>query len=155
MVSMIYHSYNIEKLNYTNVDNLVRFFDRNDFESEYFYPHPFTKEFLLGLLSYNNLDFYCMMLLENKVISYGLLRGWNEGYIIPSLGVAVDKNYRGLGIGNLMCEYLHVIAKIDGCKQIILRVNKDNNIAKSLYEKLGYVFTNDKDSNYLKGYKIL
>jgi len=142
---------NIEKLTHANLEQLHYFLTRNDFRAENFYPHPFTLDYLVWLLVRRTKDFYCVMRDGEKVISYGMLRGFEEGFEIPSLGVSVDKDYRGKGVGRFMCNYLHFVAKLKGCTKVRLRVNKDNATAKTLYESLGYVFR-DFDEEYLEGF---
>ena len=58
-----------------------------------------------------------------------------EGYIPPNLllFVAVDKHYRGKGIGRKLCA--HAIAECEG--EVCLHVEYDNP-AKRLYERLGF-----------------
>jgi ribosomal protein S18 acetylase RimI-like enzyme len=149
------NSCNIVKLDHSNLKNLMDFFLSNgNLKSEHFSPHPFNAEYLIYLLLNKTRDFYCMMMVDDRVVAYGLLRGWEEGYDIPSLGVAVDREFRGFGIGKFMCDYLHLYAKLKGCEKVRLRVHKENLKAKSLYEKLGYEFK-ENDEDHLEGFIIL
>ena len=70
-----------------------------------------------------------------------MLRGWDEGYTIPSLGVAAASEYRGTGLGRLMMDYLHAVARLSGAPSIMLRVYKGNEAAVQLYQRLGYDLT--------------
>jgi len=140
-------SITIEKLSENNIMTLYYLFQRNDFQSENFYPHPFTLDYLSYAIK--SKDAYFIMTWNQTAVAYGLLRGWEEGYDIPSLGVTVDKNYRRLGLGKFMCRFLHAYAEFRGCKAVRVRVYKTNEVAKSLYDELGYKFHVDVDNPHL------
>ena len=89
-------------------------------------------------------------------IGYGLLRGWNEGYEIPSLGVAVHPSMRGTGLGRLIMDFLEAMARMRGASSIRLRVRKDNAIAHGMYARRGYRLTPDvRDASLIVGIKSL
>ena len=69
-----------------------------------------------------------------------MLRGWEEGHEIPSLGIVMDAAWRGRGYGRLLMEFLHATARRRGARQIRLKTYPDNVCALGLYRKLGYVF---------------
>ena len=128
---------------------LAEFFEvlANVSEDEFFAPHPFTMKQAARLANYSGNDFYCLVLYKARPIAYGLLRGWDEGYAIPSLGIVVHHEYRSCGVGLALTYYLHAVAVLKGAKSIRLRVNKNNHRAKSFYEKLGYQLNRDKDDD--------
>ena len=81
------------------------------------------------------------MLVEGgQVLSYGMLRGWDEGYEIPSLGILVRADVRGAGLGDLTMRLLHLAARRRGARRIRLTVYERNHRAISLYVSLGYKF---------------
>lgn len=54
------------------------------------------------------------------------------------LRIAVDKQYQGKGFGNMLLEkYINFIS--GNCEKAFLEVRDSNIIAKSLYEKYGYI----------------
>jgi ribosomal protein S18 acetylase RimI-like enzyme len=73
------------------------------------------------------------------VVAYGMLRGWSEGYGVPSLGLAVRESQRNRGLGGTMIEVLHAVAKARGAKKIRLTVDASNTPARQLYAAKGYV----------------
>lgn len=149
-------SLSIEKLDTNNIKQLKDFLLENArLRFEHFYPHPFDMDYLVYLLLNKTKDYYCMMIINNKVVAYGMLRGWEEGYEIPSLGVAVDENFRGKGLGKLMCEYLRIVAKLKGSTKIRLRVHKDNIKAINLYKSLGYEFKEEIIDDLYEGFLTL
>ena len=54
------------------------------------------------------------------------------------LTLAVDRLYRGRGIGKYVLAGVIAHAKRRGCKKIYLEVDENNTIAVSLYKKLGF-----------------
>jgi ribosomal protein S18 acetylase RimI-like enzyme len=67
-----------------------------------------------------------------------MLRGWDEGFSIPSLGIAIDPSARGLHLGRAFMHFLHFVAKRRGCSLVRLTVSQTNHSAIKLYEGLGY-----------------
>ena len=116
-----------------------------------FQPHPFTDEALELLARHQGKDFYCVMVDGNRVLAYGMLRGWDEGYEVPSLGIAVHPGARKEGLGRAMMQYLHDSARERGATRVRLRVLEDNAPAVALYEQLGYRF-GAKEERYLVGF---
>lgn len=121
-----------------------------DGENKYFYPHSFTDEALDGVVQYTGKDSYYILIEEDIVLGYGLLRGWDEGYKIPSLGIAIHSSVRGTGLGTMFMHFLHAAARRNGATQVRLRVSPDNAKAIKLYKGMGYKFET-KESKYLVG----
>ena len=114
---------------------------------KYFHPHPMTKDYALHLCEqYAGKDMYFVTQVDCKIIGYGMLRGWDEGYVVPSLAIAISPHYRGIGLGEGFMHFLHVAARLNGAKKIRLKVYPDNTAAHNLYLKLGYIFTTFEQS---------
>lgn len=143
----------IKPLEQADVPYLVEFLEKNNFE--HFNPHRISSSYIQTLILDSIKDVYVVVRIKDfGVIAYGMLRGLDEGYTVPSLGIAVDKDFSGLGLGKIVMDYLHFVAKVNGYTHIMLRVHKDNYAAVSLYKKLGYLLTEAGD-DYLKGLKKL
>ena len=54
------------------------------------------------------------------------------------LNVGVKKEKRGQGFGEQILNKMFLAAEVMGSKKIILEVRVSNNVAYSLYEKLGF-----------------
>lgn len=128
-------------------DLLISLFD--DFQQsgveKYFHPHPLTKEQAKIISYYLGKDLYYLFFNDENLIGYGFLRGWDKGYTVPSLGIALRQSARGKGFARLCMLQLHYAAKKKGAKQVILKVYPDNVRALNLYIKLGYQFTGMHD----------
>jgi [ribosomal protein S18]-alanine N-acetyltransferase len=117
----------------------------------YFHPHPFTDDVAIMLAQYSGKDLYYVLVNEKTVLAYGLLRGWEQGHDIPSLGIVVHPEARGLNLGEAMMHFLHVAARRKGAYQVRLRVYGDNIPARRLYAKMGYRFDSAEMEGQLAG----
>lgn len=115
-----------------------------DIGGPFFRPHPFTPEEARRLAAYTGRDVYAILLVGRRPVAYGMLRGWDEGYTTPAVGVAVRTGARGKGFGRLMMAFLHVEARARGASRVRLRVHPDNVVARRLYESLGYVYSGEE-----------
>lgn len=111
-------------------------------DKDFFHPHGFDKVSAAEVVteSEKSSDEYWVCIVDNEIAAYGMLRGWAEGFDIPSLGIATSPKHRGRGYGKQMMIHLHDIARSRGATKCRLKVDKRNFVAKSLYEKLGYNF---------------
>ena len=120
-----------------------------------FHPHPFTAEEARQRAHFTGQDVYCVGTVGNKVLCYGMLRGWDEGYAVPSLGIVVGDESQGLGLGRLMMNFLHTEARRRGTCRIRLKVYPDNIRAIELYRSLGYIYQTGLEDGQLVGFKDL
>jgi [ribosomal protein S18]-alanine N-acetyltransferase len=109
-------------------------------DDTFFRPHPFTPEEARSIANRRGRDVYAVMADGLRPVAYGMLRGWDEGYSVPSLGIAVRTDAQGRGCGRLMMEHLHAEALARGADQVRLRVHPENVRARRLYESMGYVY---------------
>lgn len=107
------------------------------------------------LCNYEGQDLYLAAVQNREVIGYGMLRGWDAGYEIPSLGIIIAPEARGTGLGALLMHYMHHLAKLQGAARVRLKVYPENQQALSMYRKLGYVFDGTLDQNQFVGYCAL
>lgn len=121
----------------------------SDLDGSFFGPHAFTTEEAQRLAHHSGRDVYAILLSDGRPVAYGMLRGWDEGYLVPSLGIAVRREARGNGYGRLMMAHLHHEARARGVTQLRLRVHPNNFIAKRLYESLGYAYSGEERGELL------
>jgi ribosomal-protein-alanine N-acetyltransferase len=131
--------------------SLALFFDRlrEAGVEKFFHPHPLTTQEAVALANYSGRDFYCVMLQAAAVIGYGMLRGWDEGYAVPSLGIAIDPSVESRGYGHMMMNFLHAAAGERGATRVRLKVDPQNHRAIELYRSLGYTFQEQHDRQLL------
>ena len=115
-----------------------------------FCPHELTKTKAHEVANYTGDDLYYVLQYGNDIVGYGILRGWDTGFLIPSLGIAIAKEFRGCGWGKTLMHFLHSVAKQRGAKEVRLRVRDVNTIAINLYKSMGYIF-NSKEDDLLVG----
>ncbi len=150
-----------DKIQYCSIDvswikRLASFFEliKNKKEEQYFHPHPFNRAKAEEVCHYKGHDLYFIQTNENEICGYGMLRGWDEGYSVPSLGIITHPAYRGKGLGERFMNFLHDQARHKGAKQIRLTVYSVNVGAIALYKKMGYTFSDLKKGQFL-GYAKL
>ena len=66
----------------------------------------------------------------------------------PSLAMAVDKNYRGLGIGTALLKEMLVNLKLRGYSKVSLSVQKAN-YAVRMYQKAGFKIFDKSEEEYI------
>lgn len=106
-----------------------------EIERESFSP-PWSREAFLLELTKNILAKYIVVEIEGKVVGYGGI--WliiDEGHVT---NIAIDKEYRGLGLGKKLLEGLIQLCIDRDIKSITLEVRKSNEVAKGLYKKYGF-----------------
>ncbi len=81
-----------------------------------------------------------------RVVGYavGIIEGNNEGHIVS---IAVDPEFRGLGIGKALMRELERRFSDYGVSLIKLEVSVKNQVAIKLYKSLGYKIVS-RASNY-------
>jgi len=132
-------NFTVRPLNIDDADNLsslllaqspayVRFFTPFDFQ----YPS------ILSLLAEQGKDIFMGMYRDDRLIGFFMLRGWNEGYEIPSYGVLVDERYSGYGLTRLSLKLAKSICKLRHVPRIMLKVNPDNKVAQRLFEEAAF-----------------
>lgn len=112
-------------------------------DDAFFSPHATDVDTLGALAAQPGDDLYFVFIEDEDVLAYGLLRGWNEGYDVPSLGIAVHPSARAAGLGRLVMDYLEAMARHRGAPAVRLRVHKDNARAIGMYERRGYAMQPD------------
>jgi len=114
-------------------------------DERHFHPHPLDDETARAVAGRSTKDLYYVAIDDDRALAYAMLRGWDEGYDVPSLGIAVHPDERGTGVARLMMETLHEAARRRGATSIRLKVYLDNEAAIRLYRSLGYMFDGEED----------
>ncbi|MFZ5919810.1 MAG: GNAT family N-acetyltransferase [Chloroflexota bacterium] len=130
----------IRKVDLVDYENLVHFLADNNIPEivRYFRPFPFTSETAQYIARQPHRDRYFVAILNHQIVGLSMLRGWDEGFSIPSFGVMVDHRIHGKGIGKHLLEYtLDEACKLK-CHRVRLSVYASNTVAIRLYEAMGF-----------------
>ena len=124
--------------------------------TRFFHPHRFTLREARRVCSRSAAarDIYIVALDEDEVIAYAMLRGWDQGYEVPSFGLCVLPAHQGAGLGSRLLDHALTCAGARGVQRVMLKVHFDNHAARRLYESRGFDFAK-LDDDQLVGYKHL
>ena len=121
---------------------LERFFSRNrdTSSSETFDPFELTAKRARAIASAASKDLFYLARLEgDAVVALSMLRGFDDGYAIPSFGILVDHEHQRRGIGRQLTVWTLDAARARGCTAVRLSVYASNDRAIALYRSLGFV----------------
>ena len=116
---------------------------RTDPASAHFHPHPFTHDAARRIAGRDGIrrdTYFGAFEDDGNLTGYGMLRGWDEGYEVPSFGVAVGVAHRGSGLGRRLLRHAIAIARRRGAPSVMLKVHPANPNARRLYESEGFIF---------------
>jgi len=118
-----------------------------------FHPHPLdtANARRVSTRRSQSEDIYFGAFIGEDMVGYGMLRGWEDGYAVPSFGVAVSPRHRGAGIGRVLLEAAVDMARTRGATEMMLKVYPNNHVARRLYESRGFVFEHEPAANQLVG----
>lgn len=120
---------------------LLAFFQAlSDADRAFFHPHPFDESTARAICSAQGKDVFVGGFEGGQIAAYGMLRGWEDGFDVPRLGLATRSGFRGCGWGDAMMDVLHRLAAEKGASKVELKVEPDNAPALRLYRRHGYVF---------------
>jgi len=120
--------------------------------ARFFHPHPFTQEFAAELCegASTRKDRYYVACFQGAVIAYMMLRGWDEGYSVPSFGVCTHPALRDVGLGQALLAHALAECRAVGACKLRLTVFKSNERAVHVYTKFGFIFQ-EKNEHELIG----
>jgi len=98
---------------------------------------PWSRNAYESELLKNSLSVYIVAQAEGQIVGYGGM--WlilDEAHIT---NVAVEKSLRGNGIGEKIVEFLVEEASRSGINSLTLEVRENNEPARRLYEKMGFL----------------
>lgn len=109
---------------------------------------PWSKKSITSDLANTELTMYYVLVSEDRVEGYaGLWRVIDEGQIT---NIALRKDCRGKGYGELLLRILMEAAWGKKCTSIFLEVRVSNTAAIKLYRKLGYQVVSIRKQYYSK-----
>ena len=130
----------IRALQHGDCEILSTFFLANDRTeiTDHFHPFPLTSETAHRLVHNPTRDLYYIALEHDYILGFCMLRGWDEGYAIPSFGVLVDYRHLGRRLGKQLTEFAIAKARSMDCPAVRLSVCENNDRALRLYASLDF-----------------
>lgn len=136
---MIPSAFEIKRINVHHSEELANLLQGSDKEySKYFIPFTFDLETISGILSKAIKDQIYGIYVQNEIAGFYMLRGFDEGYSVPSYGVWIAKKFSGKGLSTFTLQHAISFCKLNSIKKIMLKVHPDNLAAKHIYEKYGF-----------------
>lgn len=94
--------------------------------ARFFYAFEFDEEKIGDILVRRKKDVYSGLFWQGALSAIFMLRGWDEGYDIPSFGVFVAEKYRGGSFMRISLEIAKTISRLSGAKQLRATIHPDN-----------------------------
>ncbi|MEP7072464.1 MAG: GNAT family N-acetyltransferase [Verrucomicrobiota bacterium] len=123
---------------------------------QFFTPFPFEVDHLTKLLARRKRDVWMALRWQNKLIGFFLLRGWDEGFDVPSYGIMIDEAFTGYGFGRLSLRVAKSIAMLRQAPRLMLKVHPQNHEAKRLFENEKFKRTglDSRTGNLIYAYEL-
>ena len=139
MSTLILEDLSIKKLTSESAEELSKLLLTNDPEySKYFIPFSFDLQTIKDRMENLKQDSFWGIFINYKLVGFYLLRGFDEGYEIPSYGVWISKEFSGKGSSKLTLQHAISFCKLNHIGNLMLKVHPDNIIAKKIYERFGF-----------------
>jgi ribosomal protein S18 acetylase RimI-like enzyme len=130
----------IKKIRSNNLNQLTVLFSENNVPAitRTFHPFPLTDATTQWIACEPHKDQFYLALKSQKPVGFSMLRGWEAGYTVPSLGMFIDHRQHGKGYGKeLLGKTIEAAQKL-GCHQIRLSVYASNQPAYKIYIAHGF-----------------
>lgn len=106
--------------------------------SDSFDPFPLTVDEARRIALEPRMDAYFVAKTDAGLIAMSMLRGFDEGFKVPSFGIFVDHRHHRHGVGRRLTAWTVGEARRRGCAAIRLSVYASNEAGVHLYRSLGF-----------------
>ncbi len=106
--------------------------------TKYFTPFSFEEDAIKKIIDEAVNDKYFGIFINDTLAGFYMLRGFDEGYEVPSYGVWISDKFSRLGLSKLTLQHAITYCKVNNLKKIMLKVHPENIIAKNIYEIFGF-----------------
>src|SRR5215213_6501534 len=119
---------------------LETFFVQNDVPqvTETFTAFPLNAEITHFITEQPHKDKYYLLLLDGQPVGFSMLRGFDEGYSVPSFGIFIDHRFQGRGFGKKLLQVTVEEARQMGCEKVRLSVFGRNAAGLRIYKAFGF-----------------
>jgi RimJ/RimL family protein N-acetyltransferase len=111
----------------------------------FFYAFGSDEGSIVKILSASRMDVYSGVFWNRELIGVFMLRGWDDGYEIPSFGVVIDEKHRGKAFLNVTVETAKLICKLSGINRYMVKIHPDNVALRNVH-KMGFYQTGVEES---------
>lgn len=127
----------------TDSQALSAFFCKNNHQRirRQFNPFPLDADSATRLLDKASKDLIFGLWIQGSLAAVSMLRGFDEGYTVPSFGIIVDAQSQNQGIGSQLTRWTLQWADEHDFETVRLSVFSDNPAAYALYQKNGFIET--------------
>ncbi len=146
------NSIEIKELKLEHIPNLVENLSAESPEYlKHFTAFELSEKVFANLLSNAVNDKYLGLFYGEKIVGFYMLRGFDEGYEIPSYGVIILSEFSNKGLSKLTLYHAFALCRINKVKKLMLKVHPENTYAKKLYESFGFEKTgfDNKNGNFI------
>jgi RimJ/RimL family protein N-acetyltransferase len=109
--------------------------------ARFFNAFSFEHEAIASMLAKRRQDVFMGIYWRGRIAGFFMLRGWDEGYDVPSYGVVIDESYSGYGLTWLSLKMVKSICRLRRVPRLMLKVHPDNLAAKTLFEEAHFIHT--------------
>ena len=106
--------------------------------TKHFTPFSFEEDSIKKIINDAIIDKYFGIFINDNLAGFYMLRGFDQGFEVPSYGVWISDKFYSLGLSKLTLQHAIAFCKVNGLKKIMLKVHSENIIAKNIYESFGF-----------------
>jgi ribosomal-protein-alanine N-acetyltransferase len=88
-------------------------------------------------------DRYFAMFEGHEIACFGMLRGWDEGFDVPTFGLVADHRFNGRGHGWRMWNWVMELGRELGCARMRITTDQSNTLILRMALKLGFLQTRE------------
>ncbi|NTV62222.1 MAG: GNAT family N-acetyltransferase [Oscillochloris sp.] len=106
--------------------------------SAYFQPFSFDLPTLQAILAQRVADLYFLVRWADEPAGFFMLRGFDQGYRVPTYGVWIAPPFSRRGLGRETLHHAVRTCRARGCDELMLKVHPLNIRAMRMYERFGF-----------------
>src|ERR1700730_5505976 len=119
--------------------------------TKYFHPFSFETDSVKKVISNAKKDVLTAVEIRDgqnvNLAGFYMLRGLDEGYLVPMYGVFIGHKYQNKGIGRLTLVHAESSCRLSQIDRLMLKVHPHNTIARTLYEAHGFTALKEDPRN--------
>lgn len=108
--------------------------------ARFFYAFDFSEDQIADILARSQRDVYSGIYWRGELVGIFMLRGWDEGYDVPSFGVFIAEKYRGGAFMRISLDVAKLICRLSGARRLMATIHPEN-ISPRGAVRLGFVNT--------------